>query len=151
MTRRSLSPLPARALPALTLLGLVLAWTLAAPAAPASADARVSVTNELGDPVNLTDFTFQFALVRPGDTAPLVSTEVSPPTVETEATDVEGGLWEARVTAVDSAVLRGTYEYQAQVIDANGLRGNVLAHHSRRGCSESGQHWRGRRCASINE
>jgi hypothetical protein len=83
---------------------------------------RFAVTDENGDPANLTGTTVKFAAVKNERPQPMaaISTESSPVTAIVTVTDLTGGLFEVEVDAADTADLLGTYRFEAELTDTAG-------------------------------
>jgi hypothetical protein len=83
---------------------------------------RFAVTDEAGDPANLTGTTVKFAAVKAERPQPAaaISTEGSPVTAIVTVTDLTGGLFEVEVDAADTVDLLGTYRFEAELTDTVG-------------------------------
>jgi hypothetical protein len=77
-----------------------------------------------GEDVDLDDMVCRFSMARPGGFAAVLSTEDTTPTAT--ATVNDDSTFTITASAENTAFLLGTYEYQAQVENADGEKTNVL-------------------------
>jgi hypothetical protein len=86
---------------------------------------QFTVTRD-GVAVDITGMTLRFAMARRPGVTPALTSEGGTPTVTCSAVTAASGIWKAVASAANTAQLRGTYQYQAQVQDGTGKKSNVL-------------------------
>jgi hypothetical protein len=84
-----------------------------------------AVTDEAGDPVDLTGSTQRFAIAPLRGTSQVVSTETSPATAVITVTDEDAGAFEVAVDGDATADLIGVYRFEVEVQDSEGGRQTV--------------------------
>lgn len=86
---------------------------------------QFTVTRD-GVAVDITGMTLRFVMARRPGVTPVLTSEAPSANVTCSAVTASSGIWKAVVTALATASLQGTYQYQAQVQDGAGAKSNVL-------------------------
>lgn len=85
-----------------------------------------TVTDQDGAAVNITGATPRVAIARVRDRQVVLSTEESPATITATLTTPASGLFEASIDGAQTAGLRGTYRYEAEIEDVSGGNGTLI-------------------------
>lgn len=84
-----------------------------------------TVTDAVGDPVNIAGMDIAFVVRRDTASEAALSTEGSSPTATATITSSSGGVFRVTAGAEDTESLIGTYRFQAQIMDGQGNKSTV--------------------------